>query len=82
MTGLREAQALTGATVPAPWNPALAAALTEHAVRIEEEPVLGDLLGDLRGDLARQACRDVWRGGRRGTAASRSGRGVRRVRRR
>ncbi|WP_189240504.1 DUF2399 domain-containing protein [Planomonospora parontospora] len=30
-----------------PWDPALSAAMTRHAVRIEEERGLGDLLVDL-----------------------------------
>ncbi|GGL55162.1 TIGR02679 family protein [Planomonospora parontospora] len=48
--------AKTAVTAPAlphrphatPWDPALSAAMTWHAVRIEEEMVLGDLLADLR----------------------------------
>nr|WP_322973786.1 DUF2399 domain-containing protein [Actinacidiphila oryziradicis] len=32
-----------------PWDPALASALAELGVRVEEEAVLGDLLSDLAG---------------------------------
>ncbi|MBQ0988183.1 TIGR02679 family protein [Streptomyces sp. F63] len=38
---------LTGSPADTPWDPALAAALTEHGLRIEEEAVLGELLSDL-----------------------------------
>ncbi|MWA02655.1 TIGR02679 family protein [Actinomadura sp. LD22] len=40
--------ALTGRPSPTPWDPALAAAMTERGVRVEEEQVLSDLVGDLR----------------------------------
>jgi uncharacterized protein (TIGR02679 family) len=43
-----EAPDLTGSPAETPWDPALAAALTEHGVRVEEEAVLDDLLADLR----------------------------------
>lgn len=38
---------LTGRPCPTPWDPALAAAMTERAVRVEEELVLTDLITDL-----------------------------------
>lgn len=38
---------LTGTPATAPWDPALAPALTELGVRVEEEVVLDDLLADL-----------------------------------
>lgn len=38
---------LTGTRAAAPWDPALAEALTELGVRVEEESVLDDLLTDL-----------------------------------
>ncbi|MFD7812968.1 TIGR02679 family protein [Streptomyces sp. NPDC059785] len=42
-----EPQELAGASAATPWDPALAVALTEHGVRVEEETVLDDLLADL-----------------------------------
>ncbi|MEU5877893.1 TIGR02679 family protein [Spirillospora sp. NPDC047279] len=39
---------LPGRPSPTPWDPALAAAMTERAVRVEEELVLTDLLADLQ----------------------------------
>ncbi|MGV9943538.1 TIGR02679 family protein [Streptomyces sp. NPDC003401] len=42
---------LTGPSVATPWDPALATALVEHGVRIEEEAVMDDLLADLRPGL-------------------------------
>jgi uncharacterized protein (TIGR02679 family) len=39
--------ALTGRVCPTPWDPALATAMTERGVRVEEELVLDDLLADL-----------------------------------
>jgi uncharacterized protein (TIGR02679 family) len=39
----------TGTPAPTSWDPALAAALVQHAVRVEEEHLLGQLLADLRG---------------------------------
>lgn len=42
-----EPQGLTGTPARTPWDPGLAAALTEHGVRVEEESVLDDLLADL-----------------------------------
>ncbi|WP_307130994.1 DUF2399 domain-containing protein [Streptomyces aurantiacus] len=47
VAGVSEPQSLTGAATQTPWDPALAAALTEHGVRVEEEAVLDDLLDDL-----------------------------------
>ncbi|MFC6080457.1 TIGR02679 family protein [Sphaerisporangium aureirubrum] len=41
---------LTGRPCPTPWDPALSAAMTRRAVRVEEELVLGALLADLSGD--------------------------------
>ncbi|MFL6055803.1 MAG: TIGR02679 family protein [Actinoallomurus sp.] len=38
---------LTGRPSPTPWDPALATAMAERAVRVEEELVLNDLLTDL-----------------------------------
>ncbi|MFH9864075.1 DUF2399 domain-containing protein [Streptomyces sp. NPDC017202] len=38
---------LTGPSAATPWDPALAAALVEHGVRVEEEAVMDDLLADL-----------------------------------
>ncbi|MFJ4695957.1 DUF2399 domain-containing protein [Streptomyces sp. NPDC088766] len=38
---------LTGPPAATPWDPALAVALAEHGVRVEEEAVLDDLLADL-----------------------------------
>lgn len=38
---------LTGAPAATPWDPALAVALAERGVRVEEEVVLDDLLSDL-----------------------------------
>ncbi|WP_372410167.1 TIGR02679 family protein [Streptomyces luteireticuli] len=38
---------LTGASAESPWDPALAAALSEFGVRVEEEVALGPLLADL-----------------------------------
>lgn len=40
---------LTGARTATPWDPALADALAEYRVRVEEERVLEDLLSDLAG---------------------------------
>lgn len=39
--------ALTGRPIPTPWDPALATAMTDRVVRVEEELVLTDLLADL-----------------------------------
>ncbi|MFC4500218.1 MULTISPECIES: TIGR02679 family protein [Streptomyces] len=39
---------LTGSPAETAWDPALAVALAEHGVRVEEEAVLDDLLADLR----------------------------------
>ncbi|MEU5987536.1 TIGR02679 family protein [Spirillospora sp. NPDC047418] len=38
---------LTGRPVPTPWDPTLATAMKDRAVRVEEEQVLTDLLTDL-----------------------------------
>jgi uncharacterized protein (TIGR02679 family) len=38
---------LSGRPCPTPWDPTLAASMSERAVRIEEELVLTDLLADL-----------------------------------
>lgn len=47
-----EAPELTGAPASTPWDAALAVALAEGGVRVEEEAVLDDLLSDLaRRDL-------------------------------
>ncbi|MGJ5834126.1 TIGR02679 family protein [Streptomyces ossamyceticus] len=43
-----EAPALTGSPAATPWDPALAVALAECGVRVEEETQLDDLLTDLR----------------------------------
>ncbi|MFF4763786.1 TIGR02679 family protein [Streptomyces sp. NPDC001292] len=37
----------TGTPTPTPWDPTLAEALTQHAVRVEEEHLLDQLLADL-----------------------------------
>lgn len=47
VAALAEAPALTGPPAATPWDPALAVALAEHGVRVEEEAVLDDLLADL-----------------------------------
>lgn len=47
VAGVSDPQGLTGTVAQTPWDPALAAALTEHGVRVEEESVLDDLLFDL-----------------------------------
>ncbi|WP_443295340.1 TIGR02679 family protein [Streptomyces sp. GDS52] len=47
VAAVAEAPELTGPPVATPWDPALAAALVEHGVRVEEEAVLDDLLADL-----------------------------------
>ncbi|PRY15788.1 uncharacterized protein (TIGR02679 family) [Pseudosporangium ferrugineum] len=39
--------ALTGRSVPTPWDPGLAAAMSSHGLAVHEEFVLSDLLGDL-----------------------------------
>ncbi|MFJ7589625.1 TIGR02679 domain-containing protein [Streptomyces sp. NPDC097617] len=40
---------LSGKPTPSPWEPDLAFALAEHALRVEEETVLDALLADLEG---------------------------------
>ncbi|MBB2909862.1 uncharacterized protein (TIGR02679 family) [Streptosporangium becharense] len=45
------AAALSGRPRETPWDPPLAAAMARHAVRVEEELVLGDLLADLAAEL-------------------------------
>ncbi|MEU7061122.1 TIGR02679 family protein [Streptomyces sp. NPDC046197] len=40
-------QALTGTAAATPWDPPLAAAMTEHGMRVEEESILDALLSDL-----------------------------------
>ncbi|MHB9858442.1 TIGR02679 family protein [Streptomyces sp. YIM S03343] len=45
--GATDPQPLTGPATPTPWDPPLAAAMTEHAIRVEEESVLDALLSDL-----------------------------------
>ncbi|MET8030028.1 TIGR02679 family protein [Streptomyces avermitilis] len=47
VTRLSEPQALTGPAAATPWDPRLAAAMTEHGVRVEEESILDALLSDL-----------------------------------
>ncbi|MEU7719471.1 DUF2399 domain-containing protein [Streptomyces tibetensis] len=47
MTRVAEAPESAGAPAATPWDPALAAALAENGVRVEEETVLDDLLMDL-----------------------------------
>ncbi|WP_306955906.1 TIGR02679 family protein [Streptomyces sp. B4I13] len=47
VTVVAEAPGLTGPPVATPWDPALAVALVECGVRVEEETVLDDLLTDL-----------------------------------
>ncbi len=39
----------TGTPAPTPWDPALAPALTQHTIRVEEEHLLDRLLADLHG---------------------------------
>ncbi|MFD9319135.1 TIGR02679 family protein [Streptomyces sp. NPDC060053] len=51
-----EPQPLPGVSAATPWDPALAVALAEQGVRVEEESVLDDLLSDLeRGARGRGA---------------------------
>ena len=47
VTEAAEAPDLTGPPAATPWDPALAVALAERGVRVEEETVLDDLLTDL-----------------------------------
>ncbi len=47
VVSVAEAPDLTGPPAETPWDPALAVALAEHGVRVEEEAVLDDLLADL-----------------------------------
>ncbi|WP_345943377.1 TIGR02679 family protein [Streptomyces sp. SID8352] len=47
VTAVAGAPALTGPPAATPWDPALAVALAECGVRVEEETVLNDLLTDL-----------------------------------
>ncbi|MET9390758.1 DUF2399 domain-containing protein [Streptomyces sp. NPDC006624] len=47
VTAVAEAPELTGQPAATPWDLALAIALTERGVRVEEETVLDDLLTDL-----------------------------------
>ncbi|MGW7168842.1 TIGR02679 family protein [Streptomyces sp. NPDC054884] len=47
VTAAAEAPNLTGPPAATPWDPALAVALAECGIRVEEETVLGDLLTDL-----------------------------------
>ncbi|WP_245877244.1 TIGR02679 family protein [Streptomyces glaucescens] len=47
VTAAAEAPNLTGPPAATPWDPALAVALAERSVRVEEETVLDDLLTDL-----------------------------------
>lgn len=47
VAGVGQPRAFTGVTAQTPWDPALAAALTRHGVRVEEESVLDDLIADL-----------------------------------
>ncbi|WP_307852252.1 TIGR02679 family protein [Streptomyces sp. b94] len=47
VTAVPEAPNLTGPPAATPWDPALAVALAECGVRVEEETVLDDLLTDL-----------------------------------
>jgi hypothetical protein len=47
VTTLAEASALRGPPAATPWDPALAVALPERGVWVEEETVLNDLLTDL-----------------------------------
>ncbi|MEU9157121.1 TIGR02679 family protein [Streptomyces sp. NPDC048417] len=48
VAGVSEPQYLTGTASATPWDPRLAAAMTEHGVRVEEELILDALLSDLR----------------------------------
>ncbi|MFJ3309296.1 TIGR02679 family protein [Streptomyces sp. NPDC086549] len=48
VAGVSEPQYLTGTAAATPWDPRLAAAMTEHGVRVEEESILDALLSDLR----------------------------------
>ncbi|MFG3658362.1 TIGR02679 family protein [Streptomyces sp. NPDC047706] len=50
-----EARDLTGPPAATPWDPALAVALAECGVRVEEETVLDDLLTDLEAASRRGA---------------------------
>lgn len=43
---------LAGRPAPTPWDPALATAMTERGVRVEEEQVLSNLIADLRAGAA------------------------------
>lgn len=45
----------TGTPAPTPWDPALEAAMTEHAVRVEEEHLIEQLLADLHRHAAHPA---------------------------
>ncbi|MEU1159778.1 DUF2399 domain-containing protein [Streptomyces sp. NPDC005921] len=45
---MSEPQYLSGTAAATPWDPRLAAAMTEHGVRVEEESILDALLSDLR----------------------------------
>ncbi|MEU5086172.1 TIGR02679 family protein [Streptomyces sp. NPDC021356] len=56
------APGLTGPPAATPWDPALAVALAECGVRVEEETVLDDLLTDLEPACSEAASK---RGGRR-----------------
>lgn len=47
VTAVTEAPDLPGPSAATPWDPALAVALAERGVRVEEEAVLDDLLTDL-----------------------------------
>lgn len=47
VSAMAEAPNLTGGPAATPWDPALAVALAECGVRVEEETVLEDLLSDL-----------------------------------
>lgn len=47
VTAMGDAPELTGPPAATPWEPALACALAQHGVRVEEESVLDDLLADL-----------------------------------
>ncbi|MFI1922392.1 TIGR02679 family protein [Streptomyces sp. NPDC020377] len=47
VTEVAEAPDLTGPPAATPWDPALAVALAERGLRVEEETVLDDLLRDL-----------------------------------
>ncbi len=49
----------TGTPAPTPWDPALASAMSGHAVRVEEEHLIDQLLTDLRRHAVRRRQRSA-----------------------